>query len=107
MEQVSDYSTGMVDGPKGEKYRVWIMEQAGNVICANPACRGPLDVNTCLSVRFPSNKDKAITDMMYFCSWDCLATFVALNDSAQTLTEHLGVGPLASGDAPSAAAPSG
>jgi len=87
-----EYSTGIVKGPKGEKYRVWVMHEAGHPVCANPTCGGDLDTETALMLRFPSNKDKDVTDMMYFCSWSCLATFVALNDSGLSVTESLGEG---------------
>lgn len=100
MPSEATYSTGLVKHDDGQMYRVWVMEEAGHPVCANPACRGELDSQTCLSLRFPANKEKPITDMMYFCCWGCLATFVALNDAGLTVTESLGVGAAADASAP-------
>jgi len=92
MGNVAQYSTGLQKAPDGTTYRIWVMDQAaGSPLCANPTCRKPIESTSgCITLRFPSSKDKDLVDLMCFCCWDCLAMFVSMNDAGVIVAEKLG-----------------
>jgi len=87
------YNVGKISDERGNEVRIWIMDEANRVCCANLECRKPLKTSDApVSITFPPKRGKKHTDIIYFCTWDCLATFVNMNE--ETMSALTPIAPL-------------